>query len=297
MIYKFKKFLEILSWQEKKGRTRVKYGETMKLIEDDEKLYRFIKKNCKEWINEPKPIFRLIDSTELTPFYQKPIKRFSRDNKNYYTLIMDNDPDWIKYPSRSKSFICSLNYQTDQLGGGENLYNIIPIDGSVWGVLPKNDIYSAFGKALKKIGVVGTIGSLLGDMNRFFKKQNRTWDNKLKGETFLLKKIPDTSFDRMKDAFNYNQKLIDDNGEDFFRISQNTYDNKFLFFLTKSIGKNHFEEFLKIIKPHNIKSQTYDELKPVKKPTQESSKEIWTESTCLFLTERKYKEIKKHFNK
>ncbi|MCK9416564.1 hypothetical protein M0Q97_07905, partial [Candidatus Dojkabacteria bacterium] len=51
---------------------------------------------------------------DFVSFFSKPVKRYSRDNSNYYSTIMDNHTSWKGYPKRQKSFICSLN--SEQLG-------------------------------------------------------------------------------------------------------------------------------------------------------------------------------------
>ncbi|NPV12905.1 MAG: hypothetical protein HPY57_14130 [Ignavibacteria bacterium] len=115
----------------------------------EEQLINYIKENCKEFLKKPKVITRSIrpdnlgkDWIDFDYFYSDPktLNRKSSDCYNYYTLIIDNAPEWKDYPKRSKSFICTLG--TSHIEG--NRYYVIPKDDSKWGVCKKHDIFVSF---------------------------------------------------------------------------------------------------------------------------------------------------------
>jgi hypothetical protein len=73
----------------------------------------------------------LIDPAQFT--------RVSRNTSNTYTLIIDNSPAWKEYPKRSKSIICTTDY--DVAADYGNPYLVLPYDGSKIGVCPTSDIW------------------------------------------------------------------------------------------------------------------------------------------------------------
>jgi len=106
----------------------------------------YIENNCTEWLENPIKIKRGIDYN-YDYFYSKPVARLSKDNLNYYTLIMDNSPEWKNFPKRRKSFICKFNSSTY----GNYEYYVIPEDGSNWGIVNNQDIWNGFDTSLEEI--------------------------------------------------------------------------------------------------------------------------------------------------
>jgi len=136
---KYLKYFETDFWERKQNIVK-KFKAAMKKFNDDEEVINYIIENCSEWLENPTPIERVID-TETICFKSKPVKRYSRDNSNEYTLLMDHLPKWKNYPKRSKSFICSLG--KSHLGA-LNDYCVIPENGAMWGVAPQYDIFFSF---------------------------------------------------------------------------------------------------------------------------------------------------------
>lgn len=118
----------------------------VKLTEDE--AINYVTERCSEWLEYPTKINRRVH-TDTDHFRSKPVHRVSRDCVNYYTLIMDNSPEWKDYPKRSNSFICSMN--TSNYNGTS--YIVIPRNGSKWGVCDSTDIYDAFFKGFESIGL------------------------------------------------------------------------------------------------------------------------------------------------
>ena len=70
-----------------------------------------------------------------------PFKRESRNTYNFYTLIIDHDPAWQKFPPRSKSLICST---TNDLMSYGKMRIVIPFDQTKFGVCDGPDIWYSF---------------------------------------------------------------------------------------------------------------------------------------------------------
>ena len=68
---------------------------------------------------------------------------------NYYTLWMDNNPEWAEYPKRSKSLICT------SCSAFANWYGfvkvVIPLVNTKIGVCPEIDIWKSF-NSVKSLG-------------------------------------------------------------------------------------------------------------------------------------------------
>ena len=72
-------------------------------------------------------------------------KRRSENTYNFYTLFIDENPEWAEYPKRSNSFICSTSIDRAQAYGrlrGKRTCLILPKNGSKIGVVPANDIWN-----------------------------------------------------------------------------------------------------------------------------------------------------------
>lgn len=74
------------------------------------------------------------------------IKRKSRNGRNYYTLMIDNLPEWSAYPKRSQSLICGssldvVEYYAESSG---ETYVVVPLENQNFGVCPEGDIWASF---------------------------------------------------------------------------------------------------------------------------------------------------------
>lgn len=109
------------------------------------------KVNNKTYTDFRKSIYRGTNAIE--PYYFiRPSQggRMSAYTSNYYTLIIDNSPEWQAYPKRSKSIICTTdsNYAKNYSESGLEYYFVFPKDGSKIGVCPHGDIWRSFQKSL-----------------------------------------------------------------------------------------------------------------------------------------------------
>lgn len=112
---------------------------------DTDKGIEIISKRCTDAYNEAikgNLIFRGVTGKravmEIDP--KKSEERQSRNTFNYYTLFMDNEGTFSKYPKRSESIICSTDTGKAMVYG-PNLYVVFPVDGSRIGVVNRGDIF------------------------------------------------------------------------------------------------------------------------------------------------------------
>lgn len=98
---------------------------------------------CSDAIYNKYPIFRGFDGRdEAYVVNPSDFTRKSANTENYYTVLIDNLPDWKDYPKRSKSIICTTDsYKARRYG---NVYKVYPVDGSKIGVCPSDDIWPSF---------------------------------------------------------------------------------------------------------------------------------------------------------
>ena len=68
--------------------------------------------------------------------------RKSANTYNYYTLWMDNDPEWTEYPKRSKSLICSTTKSTASAYGTPVV--VVPLTNCKIGICPYRDLWNSF---------------------------------------------------------------------------------------------------------------------------------------------------------
>ena len=172
-------------------------GRSKVINEDDAK--RLLKKHCKKALKAysiTDHIYRGVEGMYSPYAYINPKKgdpRRSANTANYYTHILDNSPDWKKYPKRSQSIICT----TSSIGskGYGNSYLVFPYDGAKIGVCPEGDFWYSFYKS----GI-----NYMSDFNR-----NIHYIMHL-----LAISINDRSFRAIKDAFEEFDDVIESQGFD-----------------------------------------------------------------------------------
>lgn len=103
----------------------------------------FLKIKCPIAYNSPFKIYRGINvgGGLLYGDSSKHIRK-SANTKNYYTLLFDHIlPEWKSFPKRSRSFICSNDF--DSHGHSYN-YTVYPTDDPLIGICPKGDMWVSF---------------------------------------------------------------------------------------------------------------------------------------------------------
>ena len=251
--YKFPEDLE-----QRRQITSDRFKENMTILDYEDTL-KYIQENCTEFLESPKHIYRVIDINYADYFHSKPIYRISRDNKNYYTLIIDK---WKDFPKRSKSFICSTNMADFS---GKEKYFIIPKDGSKWALAPSNDIWSSFHEGMKKYLDANLC------VNFIFNKINNL------STIFINKKIRDDNYENFKTDL----KLLSDKIKNYDFETKNINFKLSLIYKVNEIitlfDNNIIDVLLDIINPRNFGLYNYKDL------PDDDIKETWTESECLFI--------------
>lgn len=268
--------------------TMVKRFKKSTITMSEDETVDYVLKNCTEWVKKPINIKRGIDEN-YDFFYSKPIKRWSRDCQNYYTLIMDNAPAWSDYPKRSKSFICSF-YRTRE---GSDSYYVIPEDGSNWGIVPDDDIYGGFLKMM-----IDKYDINLG-IHRFFLRFADIINDNLYGNIILS----DTNWNEFKKTIKILQQNVDKVPKDKFS-KVTTKEEKAPFLQFKNIEKNIikseniFNTLLDIINPlSGFKNYTYEKLQKINIDKYLNRwNECWTDSPCVFVNEDNYESFMEKIN-
>jgi uncharacterized LabA/DUF88 family protein len=118
--------------------------------------------------------------------------RISANTHNYYTLIMDNSPDWKQYPKRSRSLICSTDKSyADNFGDGES-YSVYPQNGASIGVCPGGDIWGAgFYKGHDFGTIVDHIDDIINTNSIGVEKADYDYENMVKIFKLIDKKQED----------------------------------------------------------------------------------------------------------
>lgn len=230
-----------------------------KLIDKNEAI-DIILKNCGDFKPTDIPIYRGLyqDSKYL---YVNPIEyvRPSQNTNNIYTTIIDNSPYWKEYPKRSKSIICTTNYNISESYG--DVYRVIPFNNSKWGICQYSDIWTSF--------------HYIKNVLKFFNMEDF---NMIIGHMITKERIPTNQNELLEILKNINYK----------NIIINNYNNKEFSSLEKTIEdllKNYdnlYDLLIDIIKPdiNNFKVKTYDEIKNI---TYYLDREIWTDSNCILV--------------
>ena len=147
-------------------------------------IYRGSKKFTSEIIKFSDPASRETD-------------RVSTNTYNYYTLWMDNDPDWAEYPKRSKSLICSTLYTTARDYG--KVAVVVPLTNCNIGVCPEDDLWYSF-------KITHSLIRLTGWLFNHFEKKWKGEDNENINYQQLIQKLENT----VPDGAMYHNPMLED---------------------------------------------------------------------------------------
>jgi hypothetical protein len=111
-------------------------------VTDEDAIIEYISKKCSHNIKSGRIMFRGQRGDQFM-FYDtsKPGDRRSANSKNYYTLFMDNMPQWEHFPKRSKSLIGSSNVNGAYTGSRFAPYLVVPEDDCKMAACPYDDIW------------------------------------------------------------------------------------------------------------------------------------------------------------
>jgi len=161
---------------------------------DEKSAFKIFEKNCNVYSLKynihrgisHKGDFYMIDPTKSL--------RISRNTSNFYTLLMDNLPNWSKYPKRSKSIICTTNYGQSQNYG--HSYTVLPFKDAKIGICPARDLWDVDNGTVLNINFF--IKDIFHEANINFDEKRENFEdlcNKLMSvEGMLSKEIIATSF-------------------------------------------------------------------------------------------------------
>lgn len=230
-------------------------------ISKDEAI-RLIKQNCKQalkGIENGNYIFRGEDSMQEEYYSMKSQGvRVSRNTDNYYTLIVDNSKRWSEYPKRSKSFICTTNFESARSYG--MVYTVLPYDGAKIGMAPSNDFWNSFRKS--------GIGSMDDDFNYFISRILKNNDIP----------VSDKSYKEIIDAFKEFDRQIE-SGELNFQEALGTMGFETIWFAARYQKTNSFLEAVE-----EALDPTKNGFKVVSPGhTGTGDREVWMDSNCVFL--------------
>lgn len=253
---------------------RKKFANSMNILDID-RCIDYVIENCTEFIERPIKIARAIYFPDTSYFYSEPLDRVSRDNANYYTILMDNDDEWREYPKRGKCFCCTL-FMNHQIAFYDT-YLVIPINNSKWGVCRTDDLYYSFDNISKYASNIKRFFNLLNDLS---------YDIGLGG-------ISDNNIIEMKqDILKLQNKLYEFENIDMFinhlkdiksdwdGLKPMDDDQNILQFFRDFWGKNIFDEISRLINPkdNDFKLEKYTSLN-----NDGNEREVWTDSPCVFI--------------
>lgn len=224
-------------------------------LEEARKYYQ--EKGGAVWTPANTQIFRGIEDFDKPHGIVRPsrYKRQSANTYNYYTLLIDNLPEWNEYPERSKSIVCSTDYTYANIYG--NLYLIIPLGKIKFGVAP-SDIWGSFDLTLDVFNgylsrlhedVYGS-GKLSEDNFSEFKETIIDMDKRLKsGKTYDGRSYQDviedfepgptaSMYDSMYTYRTFIEDYLDGGHSNLFEYIQDLLDPKENGFEVKTYSKN-----------------------------------------------------------
>ncbi len=193
---------------------------------------------------------------------KKGYPRESANTENYYTMWIDNSPKWKAYPKRSRSLICTNDFES-AFGSKDARFIILPEDNSNIGVCDSVDFWAAFSKT----------SPFRGDLSEF--------NSSFKGCYLSLtgKILADNpSFGELQDAIDLMDEEIKDNPEDaaeFYFIGEMQYQGiptvRELFDTMFDPKANN----MKVIKSHQ--------------PLPTGRRECWTDGKSLMLNSKVFR--------
>lgn len=253
-------------------KTESKFIKSQKILNFDETV-DYIKVNCEEWLKYPVDIQRGINTNDFNEYYlTNPVKRFSRDDKNFLNLIIDNT--WDNHQKRNKSLMCS--YKKTYIG--EYRYSVIPEDGSKWTILPNHDIHQWVDEIFPEYFFDEIDDLYYNIFNKYMDDIN--FKNFEKNIISLQKYLKNYNINELLDKqyVKFTKPKIEYIINEYFLSNDNT-----LKFIIDKLDpdKNN-------VKLYNLK-QIYND-------NTFKNNEMWTETRCIMVSEFKIRKLKKELN-
>jgi len=110
-----------------------------------EQAATLVKTHCRQ--NAARPLFRGMggSSVQAIATDSSQIQRTSRDNPNYYTMLLSGGLNsWSRYPPRNRATICSATKELARQYGHGDFHYVFPEDGLRFAIAPTGDIWTSF---------------------------------------------------------------------------------------------------------------------------------------------------------
>lgn len=186
-----------------------------------EEAIDWIRKNAKQALKNferGEIIYRGLRNFRKPYGYAKPKSgrpRKSANTGNYYTLFIDNNKKWSKYPKRSQSLIMATSKDNSMSYGA--LYVVFPKDGAKIGVVSSRDMWGGFDKNLPSGVDLWTLNNvvekLLQSAYEVKGKKNNTQMDKSWAEFKKHMEHFDSVFKMKEEEFKKKLKDLDPSGE------------------------------------------------------------------------------------
>lgn len=196
------------------------------------------------------------------------LERKSTSTKNWFTLIMDNAPEWSEYPKRSKSYIASNDTSYAEAYG--NLYVIIPLEDQPIGVCPDYDLWESFDNTLGELGDFRGVGHFTHIIDGLIRDIQNQTENRA-----IASLVPnDSSFKHMVSAFSAFDEALKD-------LPDLKIEEQKVLDMVRERGFVKTMEFA--ISPDKNGFEVVKGYQNVTKPTTDMGNEIWMSGKVLML--------------
>lgn len=249
-----------------------------KKIDDPSMLIQKIKTNCSEALEQAISGTRIhyATSSNVEMALLRPTASTSPDD-DYDLLndLLDNAPEWSKFPKRSNSIICST--ASEAASSEDTVYVVLPVNGAKIGVCSDDHYYTSFNRLEKRYGVKDAgefekrFKALVESVNNFVHEQNPSEWN-IEGIRQIC-----GMFDNI-------QKTV--KGVHEFETYYNTTTDDNISRWTKNYSGSLFKDVMDAIDPE------LNGFKCVKVSEKlEKDKEVWFTNECYLVSKAKFSEL------
>ena len=236
----------------------------------EEEAIAFIRNNCANNLRVYNEKMRFVyRGTRLDGEYNlvdpSQRERKSANTYNYYTLMIDNFPEWKEFPKRSKSLICTTDKGYTFTYGVP--FIVLPVDEAKFGECPDTDIWDSLRLLNKKYGFYNA-DQFMVILNKLFtiatKKPIETYHNLIE----IMQQIAHNGLIKEKII----KELNNDENDYFSQI-------KIKRFVLHMMKKDNLLTLRKILDPQTNGFQ----LKNLSNINYFASREVWTSDKCLLI--------------
>jgi hypothetical protein len=158
-------------------------------------FFKLLSANCKK-AQEGTPLYRGLKSRPGATYLRNDPAEYTRVSEyteNWYILLLQLLPEWKKFPSLSKSIICTS--RRSDAGDWGAIYRVYPFDGAILVVTPKEHMWASFRRYVNSMDDVNDIiRGILDSTGYNLIDENETNPKILKSFFDKIDKIEDRSF-------------------------------------------------------------------------------------------------------